>query len=1133
MEIESGPSTAIARENDMVALVAHRVRAILGVAAGCLLAFSALCAGESREVSIPPGDLASALNSFARQYGVDVLYRYDQLKDAHTNGVSGTMPADAAVKQLLQGTSFTIRRDPSGALLVALADAGNKTVQPARLAQAGAPPPARRDISATAQSPEEIVVVGSHIAGDAIDAVLPTTVIDIQQIIATGATSGDELFRSVPQAGPVAFNESRTLGGVNDARGDVASINLRALGTGNTLVLLNGRRLVLHPGTQAEDLVPVQSVNTNSIPVMGVERLEVLRDGASAIYGTDAVAGVINTILRSDFEGIAGEIQYGGSEGTSLREMTATGQFGMNFNEGRSNFSLFTGYYDRTGMPASQRGYSKSSDLRSQVAGTAFADNADFDNRSTSTPWGAFQTVGSVRVTQNGAPLTSTAGAFHIQPSYNAGCSTMLSGDICIDDGAPSAVADRNLRYDVNGSRSLVSDGRRANAFAFFNHDFGDSLEFFSELGYYEAQTEGDREPSAPLSSARITVPASNYYNPFGATTLPDGSPNPNRLPGLNVPAGGVALTITGYRPADTPPRRIVVDDDSYRVLTGLRYDLADWNMETAALYSAAQTVDRTFNSISNTLFQEALSRSTPDAYNPFNGGDVDNPSAGDTTPSNAAAMSDFLVDTYRDSETTLALADFKLSNADLLPLPAGGLGIAVGTEWRRESFRDDRDPRLDGTITFTNPVTGEISGSDVMGSSPTPDTSGHRHVVSAFVEFAIPLVSSEMQIPAVQSLQFQVAGRYEDYSDVGDVATPKVAFAWQLFDWVGVRAGWSEGFRAPNLPQVFERGVERVNMRTDYVRCEAQARTDLRAGRVPNFAACAITQQVSNTRSGSRDLEPENNENYSAGLVFTPTFAPSLTLSANYWRVEQEGVIGIFGDGNHLALDYLLRVRGSSNPQVIRRAPDQDDIDAFAGTGLEPVGDVITVIDNYVNLLPRKADGIDFAVQYRLGTAAAGNWNFNLNAARLLTFTQDPSADAQAIINAQASGEISNSFAVEVARDLVERDARPKWRGTLSVNWSMDNWGAGIFGNYVGRTLDANAALDDGTPFEIEDSITANVYGQYGFSNGWLDGTTVRLGVRNVTDEDPPLADESYGYLGELHSNRGRYWYASLRRQF
>ena len=123
--------------------------------------------------------------------------------------------------------------------------------------------------------------------------------------------SGDELFRSIPQLGDVAFNTSRTIGAVNDARGDTASINLRALGTGNTLVLLNGRRMVNHPGTQAENLTPVVTVNANAIPVTGVNRVEVLLDGASAIYGADAVAGVVNTVLKNDFEGLTAEVTAG------------------------------------------------------------------------------------------------------------------------------------------------------------------------------------------------------------------------------------------------------------------------------------------------------------------------------------------------------------------------------------------------------------------------------------------------------------------------------------------------------------------------------------------------------------------------------------------------------------------------------------------------------------------------------------------------------------------------------------------------------------------------------------------------------------------------------------------------------
>ena len=140
---------------------------------------------------------------------------------------------------------------------------------------------------------EAITVIGSQIKGAKVDTSLPVTVVTENDIIATGAVSGDELFRSIPQAGDVQFQEARTTGNLNDARGDVASLNLRSLGTGNTLMLLNGRRSVLHPGTQTENFVPVTTPNTNAIPVSGVKRVEVLRDGAAAIYGADAVAGVV------------------------------------------------------------------------------------------------------------------------------------------------------------------------------------------------------------------------------------------------------------------------------------------------------------------------------------------------------------------------------------------------------------------------------------------------------------------------------------------------------------------------------------------------------------------------------------------------------------------------------------------------------------------------------------------------------------------------------------------------------------------------------------------------------------------------------------------------------------------------
>ena len=166
----------------------------------------------------------------------------------------------------------------------------------------------------TAPRGEEIVVTGSRIAGTKITEALPVTVVGQDEIAATAAVSGDELLRSIPQMSDQSFNSSNGQTSSNFARGDVGSIDLRGLGVGNTLVLLNGRRLVQHPSSQAStSLAPVITYNSNSIPVFGIQRLEVLRDGAAALYGTDAVAGVVNTILRDNVNGGGVSLQYGGA----------------------------------------------------------------------------------------------------------------------------------------------------------------------------------------------------------------------------------------------------------------------------------------------------------------------------------------------------------------------------------------------------------------------------------------------------------------------------------------------------------------------------------------------------------------------------------------------------------------------------------------------------------------------------------------------------------------------------------------------------------------------------------------------------------------------------------------------------
>ena len=837
---------------------------------------------------------------------------------------------------------------------------------------------------------EEIVVTGSRIEGSKIAETLPVSVLSEERIAATGSVSGDDLFRSIPQAGDVQFQEARTTGNLNDARGDNASINLRSVGTGNTLVLINGRRMILTPGTQTENFVPVQTANTNSLPVGATRRIEVLRDGAAAIYGADAVAGVVNVVTDDKYQGFRVDARHGFADGTS--ETTGAVKGGIRTRSG-GHITLFGSYTHRTPLFASERAFSASENHMPALVGTPWENDTSFDNRSTSSPWGSFTTIPVTAVRQGTATLTAT-GVFHIEPTSNtaAGCSsTVINGNLCLRSGTITGAADRVLRYDENPDRTIRGGLDRINLFSTFRQDIG-AVELFGEAGYYHAELEGQREQSAPISSAVISIPASNFYNPFGATTI-GGVANPNRLAGLvNVPTTGLALRITTYRPVDAGPRTFEVTDDSIRTLLGVRGQWGNFKWDSAATYSWARTDDHTRNAISNTLFQAALGRSTPDAYNPFNGGNQVNFSLGDGTPSNAATIQSFLVDVHRISETSLGTLDFRISNPEIFKLPGGDVGFASGVEVRRETYSDDRDARLDGTISYTDSVSGIRYGTDIMGASPAPDVNADRTVVSAHAELAVPLISDEMNVPLIQSLDLQIAARDEHYSDFGNVFKSKVAGAWTLIDGIKLRSSWSQNFRAPNLAQFYSAGTQVANTRTDFAACRLNPAT-----------ACTGVSTLE-VRSGNQRLKPESGETFSAGAILQPF--RNLTFTADYWSLRSKGVIGIEGAQNQILFDLLERLAGRTNPNVVRLAP----------VGTQVIGTIDSVQDNYFNLGLRKLEGLDFALDLNLRNTPLGSFNIDISASKLLKYEQEASDLQAKLIAANAAGTLGTGVTITQA---------------------------------------------------------------------------------------------------------------------
>ncbi len=988
---------------------------------------------------------------------------------------------------------------------------------------AAPPPPAPDDDPA-----REIIVTGTQIQGAKINDVLPVTVVDEVDIQNVAATSGDELFRAIPQAGTVAFNEQNDVTS-NNARGDAASINLRDLGTGNTLLLINGRRMVLNPGFQTELLVPVVSPDTNEIAPGSVRRIEVLRDGASAIYGADAVAGVVNTVLRGNRKGgfLEGEVRL--SDGTSAYATQINGGYGFDFADGRANLTVYGGYFHENATPASARAYSADDDKRPLVVGTPFENNASFNNRNTFGPFGQFD----IQASTNATPIRDDD--FYLQPSTFTGCRMDFGNGICARNGT---TPDAAVRYNRAFGTTLISEKTRINAALLFNYEFSDNVEGYFEGTYYRSESSRNITPAAILSAVPVGISRNAYWNPFGPVTFPGGTRNPNRLPGTTISVNGADIIMERYRFVDAGNRTVDVDKDSYRIVAGLRGNFGAWDFDTGFVYSEAKSTDLEGNRVSLTLLQQAINRSTPDAYNPFNGGCVDDPANDDCTPNPQSSIDPFIIDVFRKGGASLALADFKVSNNRLFGLPGGDVGIAAGIEWRRETFFDDRDPRIDGTITWTDSVTGVFDGSDVVGTSASPDTSGTREVYSAFVETFVPLVSEDMDIPLIESLNLQLAGRMEHFKDIDETAiVPRAAASWTVFPGLMLRGAWSQGFRAPNLVQVNDEGTTRSNTRDDFVICQAQ----VERGQLADLGACP-GEGVISFRSGTDQLRPEDSESINLGIVLEPKFIPGLTLTADYWRVKQTDLVGTFGDDNAIALDLLLRLNGSNNPNVIRAAPTPEQIALFTGTNLAPAGEIIRVLDPYLNLDSRVSKGWDFGLAYQVPDFGMGDFRLRFNAARLDGFVQSAGVDGQTLLDAVADGSLPPEVRIDGLGELLELDGRPKWRFSGSLNWASGPVGVSVFANYVGEVWNTSVSRDvpivsddpNANFYRVNDMLTINTAFTFTIdSDGPLDGTRLRVGVNNLFDKDPPLADETYGFLSQLHSPRGRVVRFEIRKNF
>lgn len=1002
---------------------------------------------------------------------------------------------------------------------------------------------------------ETFTVTGTNLKRLDQEKVLPVTVLTPAELDIRDASQPADLLLGLPQVSSLPNNETSTLN--NTARGDNANISLRGIPSGNTLVLLNGRRLVPHAISQAEGGTPSLSVNVNQLPNRGLQQVDVLKDGASSIYGTDAVAGVVNYVTRRDFIGTELQVRFAETNYHDGEEYRATLTHGLTFAQGKGRGLITADYYVRLPIFVADRPFAAEADISPRApAPWNTPTNTTFNFRSASTEYGNF-TLGSVnaagtfvgaRPTGVPATLAATTGVWFLAPNGTPGGAQFLTA-------TPSRVGvTHDYYWNSNVYRAIQPKSKRANIFASADYKLNDRITLFGDLSYYDARSTTMREPDFVnvAVDGNIIIPSTNPWNPFGTRFWsPTGAPNADGTPRLTGTPSDVL--ISNKRFVDLRGRTAYITSSVYRGLGGVKGKLFDtWNWESAALYSEGKVTDSENNSTRKSKLITAINQTDPTkAFNPFTrtfavqSGTI---VATGLYTNPESVQSTFLDTKSRSGKTQLASWDAS-AFGDVARIWGGNtIGAAVGVEERYESYNDRRPP-----FSGLNPAGSglDLTAADFLSYLGIPDTSGHRYVSAAYAETSIPLVGNQFKLPLVDSLAVNASGRFENYSDFGRTTKPKYGVNWRPVPWVMVRGSYNQGFLAPNLAQLF----------TGDLRTTLVSVTDTYRSAVTGLPLDGATNRI-NVASGNQKLKPEASKGKTAGIVVQVPKIKGLSFTVDYWEIARTNIIssggGIADDTAVLnaytqsslaagqAIGSIDMGSGTASykgdPSVVRLPLTQADRDAFtaynarvaAGNQRAAVGAIDYVRSTYFNKSREFVNGFDFDLNYRLPRLPIGRITLDTNWSYLMT---------------QYSYTSAGSKRTEL------RAWNPIWKGASTLSWTRGAWGAGVGLYYTAHyTSSATTSLTiwnsldnpgyvqpvftDGSwqyRYVVHDSKSYNAYVTYRFGDKvpYIRGTSLRLGAVNLFDAKPPLTNDSRGYdVGRYNTlARGVTWSLQLTK--
>ena len=670
---------------------------------------------------------------------------------------------------------------------------------------------------------EKIEVTGSNIKRVDTETAAPVQIITREEIERTGQATVAEVLRNIP-ANMGSFSESFT----NSFAPGASGISLRGLGQKTTLVLINGRRT---SGYGFAQNLQDTFVDLNSIPNSAVERVEILRDGASAIYGSDAIAGVVNVILRRDFTGAEVGGNVGFYEGKHDYRANATVGFGDIAKDRYNLFAVFD-YYKRDYLSLADTEFGKTRDFRGEQGGR------NFQSLTGGGTWRQLNAAGAL--TANHRAITGCRGEIIDAPE------AVRRGLIGLPIPPYPPANPTGFPNGVNGTAPFNIPGN-----TFCAQDFNNQFTALPKTERYGFLTRGTMvfsptlEGYAELAYSRVDT-FQTFQDPFFAGTtglaqtplgLRPFTYNINFAPGV---AGNPFTSNARYVGvlADLGTRDLQIESDTLRFLAGLKYAVAGWDGDSAVGYSKNEITQENINRLSlrgvSAVFgvpftpQPPIPTSTTSTYN------LDRPSQ------NSAAVRDQMrINFPRVAESELTFIDTKVSR-EFGNLPGGPIGVAAGIEYRREELNDRPDPRA--------------QAGDILGQGITA-TDGSRNNLALFTEFALPLL---------KNLEAQAAVRYDRYSDFGTSTNPKVGLKYKPFSSLLIRANWGRGFRAPTLPEISP------SVATFFIGVNDPGR-----GAV----------QVSGVFAGNPNLQPEKSRSTTVGLVWEPT--NNFNVGVDFYQID------------------------------------------------------------------------------------------------------------------------------------------------------------------------------------------------------------------------------------------------------